>query len=356
MYIDSDYKLFGESQLVREQFMFPKLAQLTQHHHEQCGDYGRAIDAFHPDWRNVETINELPFLPVGLFKERLLSSVPSSEIFKIVTSSGTTGQRVSQIVLDKSTSNSQSKALQEIMGEVIGRQRLPMLIIDAEETIKSRHSRNARAAGIIGLMSLGRKYTFINDNDMQPAKERLYDFISNHGNEPFLIFGFTFMVWQYLFKAFGELKLDLSNGILVHSGGWKNMIEQSVDNSVFRQSLLESFGISNIVNFYGMAEQTGSVFIESTDGLLHPSIYSDVIIRDPLTLEPVPNGYPGVVQVLSVLPHSYPGHSILTEDIGVIENVDSEDNNLGGKSFRIIGRLPKSELRGCSDVHAIQRS
>jgi hypothetical protein len=231
-----------------------------------------------------------------------------------------------------------------------------MLIIDAEETIKSRDSRNARAAGIIGLMSLGRKFTFSNDDDMNPSKNQLIDFLTEHGEKPFLVFGFTFMVWQYLYQPYKDLGLDMSNAILVHSGGWKNLVDQSVDNSVFRKSLYDSLGIKKIVNFYGMAEQTGSIFIESDDMFLHPSIYSDVIIRDPLTLKPLPVGKPGIVQVLSVLPHSYPGHSILTEDIGIIESIDDKENKLGGKSIRIIGRLPKSELRGCSDVHANSRA
>jgi hypothetical protein len=352
---DSGLKLFGETQFSREQFLLPRLVHLTKHHYEHCVEYARMIDAFYPGWETAKTIEELPFIPVGMFKERRLSSVPEADIFKTVTSSGTTGQRVSQVVLDRETSKRQSNALLEILGEVLGKNRLPMLIIDAEDTIKSRHSRNARAAGIIGLMSLGRKFTFSNDNEMMPSKRQLTDFLAEHGQQPFLVFGFTFMVWQYLYQPYKDHGLDMSNAILVHSGGWKNLQDQSVDNSVFRERLSESLGITKVVNFYGMADQSGSVFIESDDSFLHPSIYSDVIIRDPLTLEPVPTGQPGVVQVLSVLPHSYPGHSILTEDIGVIENIDAQSNKLGGKSIRIIGRLPKSELRGCSDVHASTR-
>jgi hypothetical protein len=349
------YKLFGESQASREQYLFSRLTQLTLHHYKNCAEYARMIDAYSPNWASAKSIEDLPYLPVGMFKDRVLSSIPKEEIFKTVTSSGTTGQRVSQVVLDRETSKLQANALLEILGEILGKSRLPMLIIDAEETIKSRNSRNARAAGIVGLMSLGRKFTFSNDDEMKPSKTQLVDFLAEYGDKPFLVFGFTFMVWQYLYQPYKDLGLDMSNAILVHSGGWKNLVDQSVDNLVFRQSLRDSLGIKKIVNFYGMAEQTGSIFVESEDSFLHPSIYSDVIIRDPLTLDPLPIGQPGVVQVLSVLPHSYPGHSILTEDLGVIEAIDDSSNGLGGKSIRIIGRLPKSEIRGCSDVHANTR-
>jgi hypothetical protein len=63
----------------------------------------------------------------------------------------------------------------------------------------------------------------------------------------------------------------------------------------------------------------GSIILEGSDGLLYPPNFGDVIIRDPKTLEVVPDGKKGIIQVLSIIPQSYPGHSILTEDIGVIE-------------------------------------
>jgi hypothetical protein len=64
----------------------------------------------------------------------------------------------------------------------------------------------------------------------------------------------------------------------------------------------------------------------------------------------VPDGEPGLVQVLSVLPTSYPGHSLLTEDVGVIRGTDRADVTLKGRCFEILGRVPRAELRGCSDT------
>jgi phenylacetate-coenzyme A ligase PaaK-like adenylate-forming protein len=125
---------------------------------------------------------------------------------------------------------------------------------------------------------------------------------------------------------------------------------------VFRARLAESAGISAVRNFYGMAEQVGSVFVEGEDGLLYPPWFADVVIRDPQTLAPLPPGRTGVVQVVSLLPRSYPGHSLLTEDLGVIEHIDGAAPGRCGKGFRILGRVPKTELRGCSDVAAARLS
>ena len=49
------------------------------------------------------------------------------------------------------------------------------------------------------------------------------------------------------------------------------------------------------------------------------------------------------------MPSSYPGHNIITEDIGAI--VGKKINyKINAKHFVVYGRSTKSEIRGCSDV------
>ena len=51
----------------------------------------------------------------------------------------------------------------------------------------------------------------------------LKKFLDKYGNSRFIIFGFTFMVWQHLYKRLNDLKctVDMSNAILMTGGGWK---------------------------------------------------------------------------------------------------------------------------------------
>jgi len=105
-------------------------------------------------------------------------------------------------------------------------------------------------------------------------------------------------------------------------------------------------------NYYGMVEQVGSIYMECEAGHLHAPVFADIRIRDPLTLEPLPAGRRGVVQTLSVLPRSYPGHNLLTEDVGVLLGEDDCPCGRRGKYFRVEDRLPQAELRGCSDTAA----
>ena len=92
--------------------------------------------------------------------------------------------------------------------------------------------------------------------------------------------------------------------------------------------------------------------MECEQGVLHASIYSDVIVRDPVTFSSLGSGRVGLLQLVSLLPTSYPGHSILTEDMGEILGVDDCPCGRKGRYFRVLGRAKNAEVRGCSDVHA----
>jgi hypothetical protein len=350
----------------RTQFSIPKaektalmlngLSALGEHHRVASPEYARILHATgHGAPKHYSAIEDLPYLPVGLFKSHLIKSIPDDQISATMTSSGTTGQAVSRIILDRETASLQTKALSTVLSHAIGKKRPPMLIVDSKKTIRDPRLISARGAGVLGLMRFGRDHAFLLDDQMTPDPETLRAFLDRHGSEPFLIFGFTFMVWQYLYETVKIGGYDLSKGTLIHSGGWKKLVELSVDNLTFRARLSAACSLENVYNFYGMVEQMGSIFLEGEDGLLYPPNFVDVLIRDPLTLEPLPIGKPGLVQVLSLVPRSYPGHSLLTEDIGMIHSVDSGVGNRMGKALSITGRAPKTELRGCSDTHAFDQ-
>jgi len=225
-------------------------------------------------------------------------------------------------------------------------------VVDTETVLRGGGALSARAVGILGMLNFGRDHTYILDEEMRLLGERLQGFLQKHGREPFLLFGFTYMVWEYLYKPGLDAGYDLSQGILVHSGGWKKLQEEAVDNQTFKSGLRRATGLSRVYNFYGMVEQVGSVFVEGEDGYLYPPSFADVIVRDPATWKEAAVGQSGVLQVLSALPESYPGHSLLTEDLGVVAGIDHSPCGRQGKYFHVLGRVPRAELRGCGDTHA----
>ena len=52
-----------------------------------------------------------------------------------------------------------------------------------------------------------------------------------------------------------------------------------------------------------------------------------------------------------MLPTSYPGHVLLTEDEGEILGEDDCPCGRKGKYFKIYGRIKNAEVRGCSDTY-----
>lgn len=343
---------FGTSDSERRHELGPLLDDLTSHHIERCPEYANYVAATFPEWSPSGSLVDLPFVPIGLYKLRDLRSVPDDEVFRVLTSSGTGGGSVSRVSLDRATAKRQSRALTLVMQQVLGSARRPMLVIDSESVVDRRQQLSARGAGVLGMMAFGRHHTFALDSEMRPLVEDVRSFLVAHEGQDLLVFGFTFMIWQHLAAEMGGMGLDLRRATVIHSGGWKRLEAERVSNEDFKQRLRVVFGVQRVFNFYGMAEQVGSVFLEGDDGLLHPSRFADVIVRNPVTWQEQPVGVPGLLQVLSAIPTSYPGHSILTEDLGVIEAIDNPDTGHGGKAFRVIGRLPKAELRGCSDTYA----
>lgn len=340
---------YSVPQAEKDTLLLEGLNVLSAHHYKNCPKYKQIIDGLWQGQHQAQTLADVPYLPVSVFKTQRLASVPDEDLKLTLTSSGTTGQAVSQILVDATTSVRQQRALANSLGHVLGPKRLPMLVIDTSAVFKDPRMMSARGAGVLGIMRYGRGHAFALDDNMQPDVAAVEAFLEKHAGQPFFMFGFTFMVWLEFYENFKNRGLDLSQGILIHSGGWKKMIEKAVIPEEFRASFARDFKLEKIHNFYGMVEQIGSLFLEGPDGLLFPPNFADVIIHDPETWAPLPTGETGVIQVQSLIPGSYPGHSLLTEDLGAVEAVDAGGGWMG-KGLRVHGRVAKAELRGCSDV------
>lgn len=332
------------------------LSSLTQHHYASCDPYRNILDAIAFNRENVASVTDIPFLPVRLFKELDLLSIPRNEVVKTMTSSGTTGQAVSRIYLDRETSANQTKALVKIVSSFIGAQRLPMLIIDTPSVVKDRTMFSARGAGILGFSLFATDKAFALDDNMELDYAVIESFLQKHRGKKILLFGFTFMIWQHFYKELikSVKSLDLSNGVLIHGGGWKKLVTESISSAEFRKRLHDVCNIKRVHDYYGMVEQTGSIYMECEQGHLHASVFSDVIVRRPFDFSPAGFGEKGIVEVVSLLPRSYPGHALLTEDEGIIHGEDDCPCGRLGKYFSIAGRLKNAEIRGCSDTYAAQ--
>ncbi|HAR79796.1 MAG TPA: acyl-protein synthetase [Succinivibrionaceae bacterium] len=338
----------------KEALLTRTLKELTAHHKAHCEIYSRMLQAMGYDESQVLSYYDLPFIPVRLFKEFELLSIPRTEVFKTMTSSGTTGQKTSKIFVDRITADCQQRTFIRVISDFIGKKRLPMLIIDSPNVVKDRKLFSARGAAVLGLRMVARDTVYALNEDMSLNLEKVEQFLSEHGDSPFIIFGFTFMVWQHLYTVLKNrsLKLDFSKAFLITGGGWKKLVSLNISGSDFQSALREQCAVEHFVDHYGMVEQTGCIYAQCECGHLHASIYSDVIPRRYSDFSVCDIGEKGIIQVVSVLPHSYPGHSLLTEDEGIVLGEDDCPCGRKGKYFKLTGRIQRAELRGCSDTYA----
>ncbi len=336
----------------KKMIFLQQLIELNHHHYQNCNAYKNIVNSLFSGSLQAESIEELPYLPVQIFKNLDLRSVHESSITNTMTSSGTTGNSVSKIYIDKRTSFKQSSALSEIVTDFIGKEKIPMLIVDCEKTISDRNFFSARTAAILGFSRFASKKIFLLNDDLSINDQAIQYLMNQDTKFKFFFFGFTFIIWEFLIQALKlkGVKLNLENAICIHGGGWKMLEDQNISNDAFKSEFHEVLGVRTVFNYYGMIEQTGSIYFECEHGHLHCSDYSDIIIRDLFDFRPLNMGEEGLIQTCSSIPFSYPGHSILTEDIGTLLGVDDCSCGRLGKYFKVQGRVPRAEIRGCSDT------
>lgn len=328
------------------------LIDLCQHHYHHCLPYRNFVEQrCHgiPDHAD-----DIPPLSVRLFKDRVLASVPDDQISRMMMSSGTSSNGLSRIALNRQTAANQSRALGKIIQSFTGPQRLPTLLIDQSNHMADKKKFSARAAGLQGLAVFGRQPLWILDEKGVPDWGRLDQFHEQYRSEKILAFGFTFVVWSGLIQALERSgrQYQFENMILLHSGGWKKLQHQAVDRQEFNNRARAVLGAGvQVHNYYGMVEQTGSIHVECEFGFLHTPIFGDVRVRDEVDFSILPIGQQGLLETRSVLPVSYPGHVLLTQDLGIIHGIDDCLCGRKGKRFTVTGRQSQAEVRGCSDSY-----
>lgn len=344
---------FAISSLKKKELFGRELSRLTRFHYSNCSEFRQVVSLMNYDPTLEYPIEELPFIPVRLFKDFELRSVDRERITRTMISSGTSGQTVSRIFLDKVNAAIQTKVLVKIVSSFVGANRMPFLVVDSPAVLRNRSPLSARGAGILGFSMLGYDLTFLLNEDYEIDYGELNSFLERHHGKQILLFGFTFILWERLYLALKRAGRRLNlNAILIHGGGSKKLTSVAVDNLAFKSALADTCGIRVVLNYYGMIEQTGSIFMECTEGVLHASVFSDIIVRDPITFGALAHGKTGLVQLVSLLPVSYPGHSILSEDLGTVLGEDDCSCGRRGTYFRVDGRGKDAEVRGCSDVYA----
>ena len=120
-YIVEDKKVFNFKKKERNSFFKKKLFEMIKFHQKNCKDYFSILKNLNFQFSKKTKITDIPAIPVSIFKDNKLYSCKEKKIIKKLLSSGTTGNKQSQIFLDATNSKVQTKVLVQIMEYFFGK-------------------------------------------------------------------------------------------------------------------------------------------------------------------------------------------------------------------------------------------
>ncbi|HED66931.1 MAG TPA: acyl-protein synthetase [Planctomycetes bacterium] len=330
--------------------LLAEMNALTRRHREGCAPYRRMTEGF----TGAGSLAELPFVHVGLFKRlALVTELDDVRPGRTLESSSTSGQGASRVRLDAASSALQAKSSRAILADFVGEARRPLLVLDSSASLRRRGGLSARIAAAMSLEPFADGMHFLLGAGADPAslhRERIVELAGEH--DALLVYGFTWILWRAWAQGLGEdARRALAGKTVhfVHSGGWKKLEAEAVDRATFDAALLDGLGPdSRVIDYYGLVEQVGIVFPLCECGYRHAPVWAEVLVRDPFSSE-VLEGEPGLLQLMNPLALGAPYHNVLTEDLGRLIAGDCPCGR-GNRRFELIGRVPKAELRGCSNV------
>lgn len=169
---------------------------------------------------------------------------------------------------------------------------------------------------------------------------------------PVRLLGFPAFLYFTLEKmkdmGYPPLKMN-PDSLVMMGGGWKGFAGKALSASEFRAYVGERLGIPDerCRESYGAVEH-GVAYIDCPRHHFHVPIYSRAFIRDVKTLEVLPYGKPGFLNVISPMNTAVPVVSLLLGDLAVLH--PPEDCGCGVQTpwFEILGRAGTSRNKSCA--------
>ena len=288
---------------------------------EACTPYREYLELLGIDPAAVECPEQIPFLPIELFKSHRVycGSNPPQQIF---TSSSTTGQTPSRHYV----------ADLRIYEEAFTRS-FELFYGPAEQTAIYALLPNyleREGSSLIymveGLIRRGGGGFYLYDHDAL-----LRDMEAHQGKK--ILLGVSYALWDLAEEQCGALH----DVIVMETGGMKGRREE-LPREEFHRLLCDAFGVQSIHSEYGMAELMSQAYSDGK-GIFRTPPWMRICVRDlndPFRL--LPNGATGGINLID-LANLYSCSFLQTQDLGKVYD---------DGSFRILGRISGSEIRGCN--------
>ncbi len=334
---------------VKEAFVF-------HYHHNEV--YKNICDAENFDIETVKTIDDvakIPHLLVDAFKWYDLLSIDKSEVAATFTSSGTSGQK-SHISWDKASQERQTLMRERIIESYgLKSDKKVNYQIFAYSPRVSEGKGAAYAHQMYSTFAPANKKIFAIDADEngkayfdeKKSVETFADFQKD--GIPVRIIGFPAFIYDtLLFMKEQNIKFKFpEESLIIIAGGWKTAQAKSIPFAEFASLTNDYLSIdeSRIRDIYGFVEH-GVPYITCEHHHFHVPVYSKAFVRKPGTLEVLPEGEKGLLQVISPYNYAQPAISILSTDYAVIRSNCACGRK--GQYIELKGRAGLKKHEGCA--------
>ena len=341
-----------------DEAFFQAMKENCTFQYEHCEDYRRILDNqnFHPDdLKEYKDLEKLPFIPTLYFKHHALFSMPENRILSIATSSGTSGTK--SIIGYNFMSLFRDLKMVLKLGNYhhLFSWRPTRYIIFGYELHRSNQTGMAKTSygQTLFAPAVSRDYAlkYTKDGyklDLETLKQKLIEY--SKGRVPVRTIGFPAYTYFLLRQMKEEgIRVKLPKGSLINlGGGWKQFYAEEVSKQDFYNLAEEVLGVDDqhIIEFFSAVEHP-VLYVDCRKHHFHIPVYARVIIRDVDTLEPVPNGTPGLVNLLTPMIDSVPILSIMTDDLGILHEEQCECG-LDTPWLEILGRVGIKDIVTCA--------
>ncbi len=343
--------------LVTDEQFFRAVKENLSYHYKNCGEYRAILDGMGFDLSHLcayEDIEKIPFLPTTVFKRRRLFSVPRRRMIVRATSSGTSG---SASEIGFTVGDLLCGALMVLR---VSKLRHLFSAVPCHYVVLGYKPHRSNRTGVaktafgatLFAPALDRTYALIYENGKYKVNlEGVKRAVRKHSRSRFPVRFMGFPSYTYfLMKEMDEegLHVALPRGSkIMLGGGWKQFYAEEVDKAAFYALAKRVFGVNDgdIIEFFGAVEHP-VLYCDCERHHFHIPAYSRVIIRDVRTLEPVPHGTPGLVELITPMAAASPILCVMTDDLGVVH----DDCGCGIKTpyLEILGRVGLDGIKTCA--------
>ena len=289
---------------------------------EHCAPYHRYIELLGIDPTAVDSVEDIPFLPIELFKSEDVYSADTAP--EAIFTSSNTGSTVASRHLMASL-EAYRKCFTTCFTQFYGRPEqwsiyglLPSYLEREGSSLVYMTDRLIAACGSGGFY-LDNYEALIADIERDP--------------KPKILLGVSYALWDLAERYAPKLQ----NTIVMETGGMKGR-RKEITKSELHAILCRGFGVEHIHSEYGMAELTSQAY-SSGEGIFRAPGWMRVLVRD--INDPFdhrPEAMRGGIDIIDLANLSSCAF-IQTQDVGRI---------FDDGTFAIDGRIAGSDIRGCN--------